>query len=125
MSVRRTMSGAIAVIALGFSVVYGATRDDFLYGNADDGSNLPFRYFVPPGYDGGHAYPLVLFLHGAGERGNDNEAQLNNNANGDAPPRRRQDIHGSAGNARLDALRVIRAGDTVDTRDAIFADRFD
>jgi len=55
---------------------------DFLYGQATDGSNLPFRYFVPPGYDDAQAYPLVLFLHGAGERGNDNEAQLGNNANG-------------------------------------------
>jgi predicted peptidase len=82
MSVRRIFSSAIAAIALAFSVAHAATRDDFLYGNADDGSNLPFRYFVPPGYDGGQAYPLILFLHGAGERGNDNEAQLNNNANG-------------------------------------------
>jgi poly(3-hydroxybutyrate) depolymerase len=55
---------------------------DFLYGHATDGSNLPFRYFVPPGYDDAQAYPLILFLHGAGERGNDNEAQLGNNANG-------------------------------------------
>ena len=82
MSARRIVSGAIAAIALAFSVAHAATRDDFLYGNADDGSNLPFRYFVPPGYDGAQAYPLILFLHGAGERGSDNEAQLNNNANG-------------------------------------------
>jgi len=75
---------ALAAIVLLSSAMNAdaATRDDFLYGNASDGSNLPFRYFVPPGYDGSQAYPLILFLHGAGERGSDNEAQLNNNANG-------------------------------------------
>src|SRR5689334_5915220 len=73
---------AAALLALSVSVAGAATRDDFQYGNADDGSNLPFRYFVPPSYDGAAAYPLILFLHGAGERGSDNEAQLNNNANG-------------------------------------------
>ena len=73
---------ACAALALSLSVASAATRDDFLYANADDGSNLPFRYFVPPGYDGATPYPLILFLHGAGERGSDNEAQLNNNANG-------------------------------------------
>ena len=73
---------ACATLALSLSVASAATREEFLYGNASDGSNLPFRYFVPPGYDGSAPYPLILFLHGAGERGNDNEAQLNNNANG-------------------------------------------
>lgn len=69
-----------AALAAGSAVA--ATRDDFLYGHAEDGSNLPFRYFVPPGYDAAQAYPLILFLHGSGERGSDNEAQLNNGANG-------------------------------------------
>ncbi|HKE49751.1 MAG TPA: malectin domain-containing carbohydrate-binding protein [Rhodanobacteraceae bacterium] len=82
MSAHRIAIGAIAALALGMSVAGAATRDDFLYGNADDGSNLPFRYFVPPGYDGTSPTPLILFLHGAGERGSDNEAQLNNDANG-------------------------------------------
>ncbi|KAB2899645.1 MAG: prolyl oligopeptidase family serine peptidase [Dokdonella sp.] len=60
-----------------------ATRDDFLHGSGSLGPvTLPFRYFVPPGYDPSHAYPLILFLHGAGERGTDNEAQLDNQANG-------------------------------------------
>jgi hypothetical protein len=59
-----------------------ATRDDFRYAHSTDGANLPFRYFVPPGYDSAQAYPLILFLHGSGERGSDNEAQLDNNANG-------------------------------------------
>lgn len=73
---------ACVLLALSASLAGAATRDDFLYGNADDGSNLPFRYFVPPDYDGATAYPVILFLHGSGERGSDNEAQLNNNANG-------------------------------------------
>ena len=41
------------------------------------GESIPYRLFVPPGYDPQKKYPLVLFLHGAGERGADNEAQLN------------------------------------------------
>lgn len=60
-----------------------ATADDFLYGQttAANGS-MPYRYFVPPDYDAERSYPLILFLHGAGERGNDNEQQLANHANG-------------------------------------------
>ncbi len=81
MFVTRITSVALA-LTLSATIAHAATRDQFLYGNADDGSNLPFRYFVPPGYDGSQPYPLILFLHGAGERGNDNEAQLNYNANG-------------------------------------------
>ena len=38
----------------------------------------PHRYavFVPPGYDASRRWPVVLFLHGAGERGNDGRKQL-------------------------------------------------
>jgi predicted peptidase len=37
---------------------------------------LPYRILLPENYDAKRKYPLVLFLHGAGERGNDNEKQL-------------------------------------------------
>jgi predicted peptidase len=37
---------------------------------------LPFRLLLPKNYDAAKKYPLVFFLHGAGERGNNNEAQL-------------------------------------------------
>ncbi|RKN78109.1 carboxylesterase family protein [Ulvibacterium marinum] len=37
---------------------------------------LPYRILLPKDYDKDKAYPLVLVLHGAGERGNDNESQL-------------------------------------------------
>lgn len=40
------------------------------------GATLPYRILYPENYDPAKKYPLVLFLHGAGERGNDNEKQL-------------------------------------------------
>jgi predicted peptidase len=39
------------------------------------GDTLNYRQLTP-GYDTLRKYPLVVFLHGSGERGNDNEAQL-------------------------------------------------
>ncbi len=39
---------------------------------------LPYRLYVPDDYSEGKTYPVLLFLHGAGERGSDNEAQLKN-----------------------------------------------
>ena len=38
---------------------------------------LPCRILTPLNFDVNKKYPLLIFLHGAGERGNDNEAQLN------------------------------------------------
>jgi predicted peptidase len=37
---------------------------------------LPYRMLLPKNYDNSKTYPLILFLHGAGERGNDNQSQL-------------------------------------------------
>lgn len=44
------------------------------------GNTLPYRILYPENYDPAKKYPLVLFLHGAGERGNDNEKQLTHGA---------------------------------------------
>lgn len=38
--------------------------------------SLPYRLLMPEGFDASRKYPLVLFLHGGGERGADNEKQL-------------------------------------------------
>ena len=40
------------------------------------GDTIPYRILFPENYDKNRKYPLLLFLHGAGERGNDNEKQL-------------------------------------------------
>ncbi len=37
---------------------------------------LPYRIMKPAGFDAAKKYPLVILLHGAGERGDDNAAQL-------------------------------------------------
>ena len=41
-----------------------------------DGGVLPYRILSPPQVVASKTYPLVLFLHGAGERGEDNRRQL-------------------------------------------------
>ncbi|HUC83385.1 MAG TPA: hypothetical protein VMR70_20910, partial [Flavisolibacter sp.] len=34
---------------------------------------LPYRVLLPANFDSSKTYPVVFFLHGAGERGRDNE----------------------------------------------------
>lgn len=43
-----------------------------------DQDTLLYRILYPVDFDKSKKYPLILFLHGSGERGNDNEAQLRN-----------------------------------------------
>lgn len=75
----------ILVLCLGLACQASAQRgnvDDLvrLYEarvhESDDGGRLPYRLLVPENYDPNERYPLVLFLHGAGERGEDNRRQL-------------------------------------------------
>ncbi len=56
------------------SVVHGATG--FINKTVNvDGRAAQYVVYVPRDYDPAKAWPLVLFLHGAGERGNDGLAQ--------------------------------------------------
>jgi predicted peptidase len=41
-----------------------------------DGDTLPYRIALPENFDANKKYPLLLFLHGMGERGRDNQRQL-------------------------------------------------
>jgi len=42
----------------------------------DDNTMLPYRLLLPDNYDETKKYPLIIFFHGAGERGDDNELQF-------------------------------------------------
>lgn len=50
-----------------------------IYTNSD-GKSMPCRVLTPKKIDKNKRYPLVVFLHGSGERGNDNEKQLTHGA---------------------------------------------
>jgi predicted peptidase len=57
------------------------TKDDIefrkkVYANKT-GDRLPYRLYVPLGYDANRKYPLLLWLHGGEGRGSDNVKQLN------------------------------------------------
>jgi predicted peptidase len=42
------------------------------------GAKMPYRLFVPPGYDSSKKYPLIVWFHGGSGRGSNNEAQISN-----------------------------------------------
>ena len=58
-------------------------RTDMMQAAAYEDSNgiaMPYRVYVPENPGTGEPYPLVLYLHGAGARGDDNHAQAKRNS---------------------------------------------
>lgn len=43
---------------------------------ASNGMEMPYRLFVSPSYDGQTELPLLIFLHGRGDRGTDNRTKM-------------------------------------------------
>lgn len=56
----------------GFDIKRDMLKRVFSY----EGFDLLYRIYLPQDLSSGKRYPLLLFLHGAGERGSDNESQL-------------------------------------------------
>jgi predicted peptidase len=65
------------VLILALPVVLQAGGDEFQKAEFSAGADkLLYRVLEPAKIEPNQKYPLVLFLHGAGERGSDNKAQL-------------------------------------------------
>lgn len=79
-----------ALILLPFTATGQVT--DFVAETYTDslGNELQYRLLKPADYDSSRQYPLVLFLHGAGERGSDNFSQLKWGVTHFAEPRMRE-----------------------------------
>lgn len=73
---KKIFSIALLIFLAGY---YAGAQDKDLYEKHEfifRGDTLLYRLLLPENYNPGKTYPMVLFLHGSGERGNDNEAQL-------------------------------------------------
>ncbi len=68
----------LALILGATSLAFPAGPEDVLEARTfkEGKASLPYRLLKPAGYDDTKSYPLVIFLHGAGERGSDNKAQM-------------------------------------------------
>lgn len=77
------MQKIILCVLLIAGSVFANAQDMSLYEKhwiMQSGDTMPFRVLLPENYDPAKKYPLVLFLHGRGESGNDNEKQLTHGA---------------------------------------------
>ena len=74
---------AFALVSLLFCMLPTFAQDTSLYEKhwfKKNDDSIPYRVLLPENYDASKKYPLIYFLHGAGERGNDNEKQLTHGA---------------------------------------------
>lgn len=74
-ALRIAASLALLLLATSFVSLHAQTsgKDDFV---PRVHGKLPYRLLQPQNYDTSQKYPLVIFFHGAGERGTDNKKQL-------------------------------------------------
>lgn len=76
MIIRHPLLARILGLLAAGSALFGQSFEARVFTNSVGGT-LPYRFLEPDTASGAAAvYPLVLFLHGAGERGDDNSAQL-------------------------------------------------
>ena len=66
----------LALIAVSIMSVHAGNPFEARTYTSTDGVELNYRALEPETVKPKEKYPLVIFMHGAGERGNDNELQL-------------------------------------------------
>jgi predicted peptidase len=73
----------LAAVVAPLAAAQQLTKDDVEFRKkvyvTKKGERLPYRLYVPLGYDTNRKYPLLLWLHGGEGRGNDNVRQISGN----------------------------------------------
>lgn len=70
------LTAAILLTVIPVSAYPDPAVKEVYVNDALDGYGLPYNLILPENYDEANAYPVILLLHGAGERGTDNELQM-------------------------------------------------
>ena len=65
-------------MALSISAVDVQDSEKLTYSDEETGVDLPYRLVLPDVYDPKYQFQLVVFFHGAGERGMENEKNIEN-----------------------------------------------
>lgn len=92
--IQRFIKYVFMVFLIGVSNILLAQHED-LYSKehfVNQTDTLQYRIMMPKDFDQSKQYPVILVLHGAGERGNDNEAQLVHGSNLFASGKNRDDF---------------------------------
>jgi predicted peptidase len=79
MLVMKRLACGLGLIPLLVGFAIAQKREDVLVAKVYKGSQgriMPYRLYVPENYDKQKRYPLVLYLHGGGGRGDDNRKQI-------------------------------------------------
>lgn len=77
-SVLKQTVPTLVALALTVMPLFGQDSIDGFVGRVyrDRNQSMPYRLFVPPGYDRLRKYPLIIWLHGGGSAGDDNVGQI-------------------------------------------------
>src|ERR1041384_505622 len=79
MLVMKRLACGLGLIPLLVGFAIAQKREDVLVAKVYKGSQgriMPYRLYVPENYDKQKRYPLVVYLHGGGGRGDDNRKQI-------------------------------------------------
>ena len=68
------MKGVLILLLIATASVFSQEFKGELLVHQND--TLPYRILIPENYNSQSPFPLLIFLHGAGERGSDNKSQL-------------------------------------------------
>jgi predicted peptidase len=67
----------VVFMLISFISINAQTKEDFVKTSfMINGDTLPVRILYPENFDATKKYPVMLFLHGRGESGKDNQRQL-------------------------------------------------